>query len=193
MRRASAVLLLWLMATSAVWQTLTFTAPEDHAAPGDSARAVSRYELQRSYDDTTWTPASLWRAIGDTSRPVPAPPGDPEALLVSISESEWVWRAGGTRLRLRAVDAAGNVAEWSHMTVSAGPDTEWVVEGWRAVPRRRTIGPRPFAALSQGDSVPVRLLHQEDVQRANLRRLCEIFGQAQRRGAPDSAWCIEGQ
>lgn len=176
-------------ARAAVWQQLAFTAPADSIPGRPGPQPAARYEIQRSYDGTTWQPAAVYRQQGDTSAVIPAIPGAREVLLFSLTEAEWVWRAGGTRLRLRALDAAGNPSPWAQAVVAAGPDTEWVVRGNPRVSRKWTIGPRPFVTQYPGDTSLVWLEHLELVQLEHLSAICRLYGYIGLRGKRDTLRC----
>lgn len=170
-----AVIALALLSLGAVWRPLSFTAP---------ARARA-YELQRSYDDSTWFAATLYNAPNGTVAVTPGPAGSLEQLWVLVSESFDVWSiAGGTRFRLRASNAAG-AGPWSNIALKgAGPDTEWVyVSRSGKTPQRIVImGRYPEVSLALDDTLGARLTHLEEVQYGSANRIMSLYGRIALRG-----------
>ena len=179
-------------ASAARWVRLAFTAPADSVDGVPGSSRVQRYELQRMYAGQEWAPARLYRAVGDTSDPTPAAPGSPETLLVSVSEAEWVWRSGGTALRLRSLDGSGNASRWAILAVAVAPDTTWSTRGTAPIARSRLNGVPAFAAAA-ADTGSVWLEHFETTQERARARICELYGFACRRGVRDTAWCGGGR
>lgn len=195
--RRSGTVLLWIVVLAFAAAVLGWT------CYASGAHAAARVPL-------TWTApagARTYEAIGrrpdgvelalavsaESSSVVPLTParaGEPDTGWVLVSTD---WRAGAWTVRLRACIEVG-CSGWSNRVVllAGGPDTIWMLErppgpgihaplGGKSA--RRAVG-RVGWGLAPADSVtPAEIRHQEDVQRRERARLCELFGRWALRGA----------
>lgn len=97
----------------AVWLGFRVQYPE-------GSEAFVRIIGQKALAGGAWTEAKLYtKPLATAPAPIPGAPGEIDSVWVSISEEPKYWRAGGWRIRVAAVDAAGDTIAPSNWTTAA--------------------------------------------------------------------------
>ena len=187
------------MIAALVWFAVSFTAP---------GAMAYRAELVGPGGAVTRT---VLRAVArpDASEITARPAGATEQAFVQVPEG---WRQGGYLVRVVSL-YGGTIEKASNpLAVAAGtPDTLMLDAAALAWKWARTfpcyLAPTAncvaFRRASPSDSARVvsagrplaglgPVIHQEDVQRADLAALCRSYGYTARRGVRDSLWCRAG-
>lgn len=196
--RSSARALAWILLLGLAFAALGWTcyARKAHAAArvpiGWHAPAgAARYEAITRRPDGVWLALTLSGDSAGTAPFVMVPVDSLQRAWVLISTD---WRAGAWIVRVRGCNDAG-CSDWSNRAVLlAGiPDTLWHLRRGEGPYLQRSrdgaefkrAGTRVIWSLQPADSVAlVDIEHQEDVQRREAARLCELFGFWALRGRP---------